>query len=121
MASSTRTRPNHHVTLGWPKMSTQQPYHLESNKIISDLVRILTTIVIVDSDSKPNAVCIDPLVPEACFGGKDPTADCRIISFEATNRFEALLKTRKRNVWPLVLSLIISRTLRALREEIFLQ
>ena len=37
-------------------MSTQQPYHLESNKIISDLVRILTTIVIVDSDSKLNAV-----------------------------------------------------------------
>ena len=33
-----------------------QPYHMESNKIISDLVRILTTIVIVDSDSKLNAV-----------------------------------------------------------------
>ena len=60
---------------------------------------------------------IGPLLPEACFGGKDPTADCRIISFEATNRFEALLKTRKRNVWPLVLSLIISRPLRALRER----
>ena len=106
-------RPNHHVTLGWlgrlSSMSKQQQHHMESCEIITDLYRILTTLLINCSKY------IDPLLPEACFGGKDPTADCRIISFEATNRFEAPLKARKQNVRPFVLPLIISRPLRALR------